>query len=288
MRGHEPIEENIALSGGDVEAAIAAGVALGDPVQVSPGENGNGLYAIVPRGYVLESLERFLGRPLRIKQQVTLDDTPSYVAYVNEYRQGGASHIFFDKERENFIAVLDYHQASGNDPQPAWGDHVAQYHPKRSKEFTTWMAQNRKGMSQTDLARFLEDNLPDITEPSAADMLEIAINFEAHTEASFRSGIRLASGQIQLQYNEEIRGGTTKEGTLECPEKFYLGIPVHEGGPGYKIEVRLRWRLKEGAVTFWFEIVRPHRVIDDALDEIRTVVADGTSIPMLAGSVDTK
>lgn len=41
-------------------------------------------------------------------------------------------------------------------------------------------------------------------------------------------------------------------------------------------------------MNFWFEIVRPHRVIDDALDEIRQVVGDGTGIPVLAGSVNTK
>lgn len=229
---NEPYEENIALSGGDVEAALAAGMSLGGPNEVlsSDEANGNGMYAIVPRGYQLESLERFLGRPLRIRQQVTLDDTPSFVAYVNEYRQSGASHIFFCKEQENFIAVLDYHGASGNDPQPAWGDHVAQYHPKRSKEFTTWMAQNRKAMSQTDLARFLEDNLPDISEPAAADMLEIALTFEAHTEATFRSGIRLASGQIQLQYNEEIRAARPRKARSNAQRSSIWAFPFTRAG----------------------------------------------------------
>ena len=62
-----------------------------------------------------------------------------------------------------------------------------------------------------------------------------------------------------------------------------LGIPIHVNGPAYRIPVRLRWRLQEGKVVFWYEIVRPHRYIEDALKEIRQRIEQETSIGVFAG-----
>jgi uncharacterized protein YfdQ (DUF2303 family) len=56
-------------------------------------------------------------------------------------------------------------------------------------------------------------------------------------------------------------------------------------GPAYRIDVRLRWRLQEGKVVFWYEIVRPHRYIEDALKEIRERVAVETTMGVLTGRV---
>ncbi len=64
---------------------------------------------------------------------------------------------------------------------------------------------------------------------------------------------------------------------------FTLGIPIHVNGPAYRIPVRLRWRLQEGKVAFWYEIVRPHRFIEDALREVRQQIAESVNPPILAG-----
>jgi GTP cyclohydrolase FolE2 len=48
--------------------------------------------------------------------------------------------------------------------------------------------------------------------------------------------------------------------------------------------VRLRWRLQESKLTFWYEMVRPHKFIEDALREILARVAQETGIAVLAGA----
>jgi uncharacterized protein YfdQ (DUF2303 family) len=116
-------------------------------------------------------------------------------------------------------------------------------------------------------------------------MLEIALTFEAKKAVEFSSGVRLSNGQIQLQYDELIRG-TAKKGTLEIPEKFYLGIPVFQGGPAYRIEARLRWRLQDGKAIFWYEMVRPHKVVEDALATVARNIANETGIAILAGRIE--
>lgn len=268
---------------GDTQAAIAAGAALGDPR--SPVNNPEpdglpaGVFTVVPKDYRVEDLERFLARPLRIKESVHLDDTDSFIAYVNAFNSG-TSRIFFNTTQEEFVAILDYHEAT----VPAWTQHTAEYKPRRSVEFTTWMESNRKHMTQVDFARFLEENMPDVVEPNSAELLQVALTFEAKKSVEFSSGVRLNNGQIQFQYDEVVRG-TAQKGTIEIPEKFVLGIPIHVNGPAYRIDVRLRWRLQEGKVVFWYEVIRPHRYVEDALKEIRTRVASETTVPLLAGSV---
>lgn len=263
---------------GDVQAAIAAGAALGEVRGIPEGAR-QGIFTVVPKDYEVRSLEEFLPRPQRIAQNVVLHDTDSFIAYVNEFAKQGVSHIFFDGEQEQFTAVLDYHEKPDT---PNWCDHTATFRPRRSLEFAAWMNQNGKQMSQIEFGRFLESNAADVIEPAGAELLETALALEAKTSVTFSSAVRLATGQTQLQYDEEIRG-TAKRGTLEVPEQFVLGIPIHIGGPAYKIPVRLRWRLHEGRVLFWFEIVRPHKYIDHATHEIQERIAKETSITVLAG-----
>ena len=110
----------------------------------------------------------------------------------------------------------------------------------------------------------------------------MALTFEAKKSVEFSSGVRLNNGQIQFQYDEVVRG-TAQRGTIEVPEHFVLGIPIHANGPAYRIPVRLRWRLQEGKVAFWYELVRPHRFIEDAVMEIRERIVNDTGIAVLSG-----
>jgi uncharacterized protein YfdQ (DUF2303 family) len=267
---------------GDVQAAIAAGAALGEPRAIPQTPAAEGIYTVIPEGYKVRSLEEYLPRPLRVKQQAELHDADSFIAYVKEFGRTGVSHLFFDAEKESFAAVLDYHEGAGGAAMPGWCEHVARFVTRRSVEFAAWMQQNRKQMTQVDFARFLEENLPDVVEPEGATLLAIALTFEAKKDVEFNSGVRLQNGQVQFQYNEVVRG-TAQKGTLEVHELFVLGIPIHAGGPAYRIPVRFRWRLHEGKAAFWYEIVRPHRFVEDALKEIREKVAADTGIPVLAG-----
>jgi uncharacterized protein YfdQ (DUF2303 family) len=266
------------LTIGDTQAAIAAGAALGDPRSPCVDEKA-GVFSVVPKDYHVVDLEKYLPRPLRIKESVHLDDTDSFIAYVNSFKLP-VSQIFFNTQEEEFVGVLDYHEVE----TAGWCGHTATYKPRRSVEFETWMGANRKQMTQVDFARFLEENMPDVVEPNSAELLQVALTFEAKKSVEFSSGVRLNNGQIQFQYDEVVRGAAQK-GTIEIPEKFVIGVPIHVNGPAYRIDVRLRWRLQEGKVVFWYEIVRPHRYIEDALKEIRERVGVETTMGILSGSL---
>lgn len=263
----------------EFEAALEAGAALAMPTKAVEDDDACP-YTVIPRGYMVASLAEYLPRPLRIEEQVTLHDTDSFIGYMNEYATENTSLIFFDADKEQFVGILDYHEKP---EKPNWCDHVATFAVRRSVEFTTWMGSNRKQMTQVDFARFIEDNLPDIAQPPSAELLQVALTFEAKKSVEFASGVRLNNGQIQFAFDEVIRG-TAQKGTIEIPEQFVLGIPIHMNGPAYSIPVRLRWRLQDSKLIFWFEIVRPHKFLEDALKEIRTRIETETGLGVFAGA----
>lgn len=265
---------------GEVQSAIDAGMLLGEPK--SPASRG--AYAVLPKDCTIRSLEEFAASPSRVRQSVELFDADSFIAYILEFAYITRTRVFFDAESESFTAILDYHESTEDGTgEPGWCQHRAVFRCRRTPEFAAWMAKNKSAMSQIDFARFVEENLPDIVEPPGAQLLEVARTLEAKKEVTFSSGVRLDNGQVQFTYEEILRGSAARN-TLEIPEQFVLGIAIHEGGPAYRIPVRLRYRIHEQKLVFWYEIVRPHRFLQDALGEIRQRVTSETTYPILSGA----
>lgn len=263
----------------DIQAAIDAGVALAEPQVISDTP-----ILLVPLGASVKNLEHLLDEPTRRRGQTTLRDEASFIKYVleeNESPAGGA-RIYGSYNPPQFIAVLnDHHKLNAG-----WRDFTAKFNCPLSIEWQAWLASSKKTMTQTDFAQFIEDNLPDIVEPAAADMLEISRSLEAKKKVNFASGIRLANGENQLTYEEEI-SGTAQKGQLQVPEVFAIGIPVLEGGPRYRVEARLRYRIADGGkLSMWYELVRPHKVLEDAVKEVWQLIQTETNITILNGSPD--
>lgn len=130
-------------------------------------------------------------------------------------------------------------------------------------------------MSQTEFAYFIEQNLVDIVEPNHADMVEISRTLTAKKAATFSSSTQLSNGSNQFTYEEEIRG-TTASGKIDIPEKFKIGIPVFLNGTAYQIEAHLRYRIKDGHLEMWYELVRAHDVYEDAFNSIFESIKEKT------------
>jgi len=70
---------------------------------------------------------------------------------------------------------------------------------------------------------------------------------------------------------------------MKIPERFFIGIPVFENCSPYKIECKLRYRLKDGGLTMWFDLVRDHKVLEAAFLDIWTEIAAGTQTTIWRG-----
>ena len=144
---------------------------------------------------------------------------------------------------------------------------------------------DRKPMSQAEFATFIEDNSPEIATvtsmPTGSDMMTLATTFEATSEKRFKSGVRLQSGGLSIEYVDQEDAGTLAR--MQMFEKFALGMPIYFNGQPYRIDARLKYRVRDGKLALWYELIRPEQIIKDAAEMIIQSVREQTGMPTLFG-----
>lgn len=261
------------MENNDTKTALEAGLQLADAKDVAGHP-----YIVVPAGAELKDAEFLMDAPLRKKGVVVLNDVASFIAYVLAEKTA-STRLYGSYKEPGFVAVFNDYAAEG----PAWKDYRASYACPLSTEWKEWVGASGRKMSQADFAAFIENNLPDIAVPPAADMLEISRSLEAKKKVNFASGIRLSNGQNELTYEEQI-SGTASKGKLSVPEEFVIGVPVLEGGIKYAVTARLRYRIADGgALAMWFELVRPHKILEDAVQAVWQEIAQKTELTVFNG-----
>lgn len=242
----------------DVQASQHAGMLLADVRHV---DETPGAFVSLPPGATVHSLEQLQDRPIRARGTVAVRDAASFSRLILSRKNVRGLRVYgVMTPSPKFVAVLNDHSAY----QPGWRDDRIVYDCPLSREWKIWTAASGKQMDQVAFAQFIEDNLPDIATPPAADMLEISRTLEAKKKVNFASGVRLHNGEHQITYEEQV-DGTAAKGRLKVPETFSIGIAVLEGCDRYQVEARLRYRIAEGGkLTMWFDLIRPQRVLEDA------------------------
>lgn len=264
----------------DAAALLAAGAALGE-AKKNPLADGLP-YALVPQGYDLHLLDQQLTRPHRKSGTVKLHDEASFVAYFQRHQAD--SVIYGSLRPAQFVAVFNDHTTK----EPGFRDHRAVFVCAHSDEWSAWHGKHKQKMTQIEFALFVEDNLPDFESPAGAAMLEMAVNFRVAERVSFDKAVRLTDGHAEFTYYRLMEGsaGRGDAGKIKIPEQFTLRIPVFSGleATTYPIQARLRYRLQEGQLSIWYELIRPQKVLEIAFKDIWQRIEQATGIKILYGS----
>ncbi len=270
---------NFAIEEAQTNAAVTARLAADLTASQQKVQYINGApVLILPQGMNVKTFETTMGAPLRKKGTVTLNDAESFVAVVVDQKTD-YTRLFSTINPPTFTAVFN-HNADG----AGWGDHKAQYNAPLAPEWKAWTGIDGKKMNQVEIAQFIENNLVDVAEPEGATLLEICRTLEAKKKVTFASSIRLSDGNNQFTFSEEVQG-SAQQGQLSIPEVFVIGVPVFENGEKWRVDVRLRYRIEEGGrLVMWVELVRPHKVIEEAVKELRARIAEGTGMAILNGT----
>lgn len=256
----------------EVKSASELGAALAVPRIV-----GDTPFIVIPDEYEVHDLEKMLAAPTRKRGRIEYRDVDSFCRAIAE-QATEATRLYGNQAAPSFAAVFNDHGAS-----PGWRDHIANYACPLSVEWKTWTGANKRQMNQEAFAQFIEDNAPDCITPDSATMIEISRSLEAKKKVNFASGVRLSNGQNVLTYEEEI-SGTAGKGTLQVPEVFTVGISALEGGPKYAVKARLRYRIADkGALTMWYDLERPHKVLEDAVREVCAFIETTTGRKVFNG-----
>jgi uncharacterized protein YfdQ (DUF2303 family) len=192
--------------------------------------------------------------------------------------------VWFDGN-STITAVLNGHLPD----RPAWGDHRAVMALHLTPEWTAWMAGDRKPKTQEEFALWLEENDGAFRDPSGATLLEMIITLEGKKDCRWNRAIRLQNGQVQFGYDEDISLRTVSSqrgapGLIELPSRVVAGIAPFKGCPLYQVSARLRYRLRDSALSLWLETIRPDLVRADAITGVLACLQEALGQPIFHGS----
>lgn len=244
----------------------------------------------------VSSLETYLPKPVRKRGAALVKDTNSFIHYVQLHQEPGTL-LFGDLDTTgaSITAILDYHLSNAGPDKPdfvpgtaGWGEHICKLVMEHSPEWKVWAAHNEHLFTQTEFALFLEDNRLDIVSPEAGEVIDIAKCLEATTGSQFKSAIRLDNGDRKFKYETQTTARAGETGALTIPEKIKLKLPVFINGPAFEIEAFFRYRLKsDGSLVLFYALIRPHKVIELAVETARMAVEASTKLLVLYGSAKT-
>ncbi|MGY5048257.1 DUF2303 family protein [Streptomyces sp. 900105755] len=262
-----------------VQAVAALAQQALAPKSVEPGN----IYLVATADGRVESVDltgpKYTGQLARKTGTITVRDSASFLTYFGKHADD-ASEVYSDVEQLTVTAVLDAHAADA----ARFGEHRLALSLRRTKAWQEWLQLNGRLVSQDEFANFLEDHLPNLVEPDAATMLEIAQSIKAHTKSEFQSSTRLQSGERKFAFVEDIKTSAGAKGDITIPETFRIAVPPFEGADAYSMTARFKYRLDRGVLTLGFKLEQPEERAKAAFADVLAAIADGINTPILNGT----
>ena len=237
-------------------------------------------YVVVPEDYDLRSVEKYQTNPNHATGGMDAVTVEAFIEYYERYSQPDTSVIFADLRTFTMLGVIDWHA----EHTPGFGFHRVVYTAPRTEEWQAWCKNDGVKMAQQDFAYFIEERMEDIRSPLGAEVLEIAQHLEAKKNVDFVSGQRLSDGQREFTYVETI-GTAQSRNQITVPETFVLGLPIFYGGEFYEVTARLRYRINERRLIFWYDLSHRVQLEQTAFNLIVDDVREKVTTPVFAGAI---
>ena len=223
--------------------------------------------------------------PTRIKEHLEFTRSDSFCAYINEYKNllDSRTAIFASLKDQRFHAALDWHSATAS---PQTRTHNAYFSPRLDSQFEKWLAVNGKLMDQNIFVEFLEEHAPEIIEPDAASMLEIATDLNVKVDITYKSKKSVSNNMVQLEYREKAGDVATGTGNILLPSEIAVRVPLFFGEEAKDLKIFLRLHLRQGEpIRFKLDIHRLDSMLEEAFLAIASRIAENTHIVPMSGGV---
>ncbi|UZW54037.1 YfdQ family protein [Sphingobium sp. JS3065] len=285
------------------------------PVELAdPRDGTKAHFAMTPGGLTPvspHSWDAFRPFPLHRTGIVALTQLQSFIDLVNRFKfLHSAIFASDDFTKPSLTAIFDYHpdnaetdgEASVNAVQAM--RHKASYAFPLSKEWQAWINMNAKPMGMGDFARFIEDNIVDVSaDPvevfakasqdfvsanrgslaTPSKLVEISRGLQVYERAVIKEAKNLSTGEAQFTFDSEHTDGDGKPLTL--PTMFSITIPVFARSTEvFRLIARFRYRKTSDGLLFWYELWRPDLTFETAFNEALEEVASKTSLPIFVGA----
>jgi uncharacterized protein YfdQ (DUF2303 family) len=230
------------------------------PTEIDPTK----LYLTADSRSQIIDLEDRLPSPRRAKGVYVAATVESFIGYAKHHESPEKTTVWIEPTAGRIIAVLDDHGDEG----PNWGQHRIKLLLTPSDEWVRWKSRDGRLGSQQEFAEHIEESQLDIVEPDGATVLEMAESFHATTSAQFKSAQRLATGEVQFAYVEEVNATAGKKGEIDIPKSITVALAPFLGEEVVPIEALIRYRVRAGELAIGYKLVRPDDVVRAAIDMI--------------------
>lgn len=222
----------------------------------------------------------------------------SFIALVNRHKSPNSA-VFADTDwtKPALTAVIDYHPEE--DADAANGRHRVRYEFPLSEEWKAWIAMDGKPMDQMIFAAMIEDRMAELSDPTdatriwmerdfqttmatPAQLITLSRGLQVNVEAKVKDFKMLQSGAGQVSFEETHTGANGQP--LTVPGLFVLSVAPFFMGDKIEIPVRLRYRVKSGSISWFYQIYRPDASITEAVRNAILEVRSGTGLPVYEGT----
>jgi uncharacterized protein YfdQ (DUF2303 family) len=216
--------------------------------------------------------DQYRNAPKRKTGTTNVRDVDSFLAFYAKHSDD-QSEIYADRRAGTVTAILDANTSGG----PRWADHRVRLNLTHTDAFAAWAGISGKQLGQTAFAEFIEDHRSDVQAPAAADLLELAQDFQATTKATFRSGTVLKNGQRTITFVEQIDATAGKNGELTVPDTLELAVAIFEGAKvADALTARLRYRIgTDGKLALVVILDKLTDVVNGAFEGVIDEISDG-------------
>lgn len=251
---------------------------------------------------VKDFIDAYKTNPDRKKGTAQVDTRDSFTELVNRHKTDDSA-IFADTnwKKPSLTAVIDYHEAKSGGAADNLS-HRVKYEFPLSDEWQTWIASNANSMSQEEFAYWIEDRIPDLASPTDAErnewephfktkfavpseLITLSRGLKVNVDSEVKNSQNLQSGEGEVTFNETHRDADGKP--IIIPGLFILAIAPFVMGEKVTIPVRLRYRVRQGKVNWWYEIFRPDTFITERVRDDLATVATATELPVYEGKPES-
>jgi uncharacterized protein YfdQ (DUF2303 family) len=192
--------------------------------------------------------------------------------------------------------VLDYDSAACEARNRS---HRIVYAFPLTEEFKAWVGFNTKPMDQAEFAAFLEDHAAELAAPedgerstyerlfnekmaTPSEVVSLSRHLEVHVNAKAKQGIRLQTGERQVEFSEEHVNA--KGEAVVIPGVFMVSVPAFIDGETVRIPARLRYRIIGGDIKWFYQLYRWEFFLREQVERDLEAAAKATDLPAFEGA----
>lgn len=251
--------------------------------------------------------------PERKRGTAKVSTLESFIELTNRHRiVHSAIFANTDWRQPSLTTVIDYHQlhatAVADDKDAAiateasaaaFGQHRVEYKFPLSEEWQAWVGMDKQVMNQGTFAEFIEDHISELASPHEDEvsyweeklggkvaypneLKMLSIGLKVHASTRVANHVTLQSGEGEITWAEEHRD--MKGDKLVVPSLFIIQLPPFFMGEAIRVPVRLRYRVREGQVSWIFQMYRPDVYVTEQVMRDMERAARETGLPAYQGA----